>query len=106
MYLGVKAILAKSFARIHESNLVNFGIVPLRFSTPADYDSIQQGDEFEIPDARSAIAAGRPVVVRNLTKRVEYKLASKLSARQVEVLLAGGLTNYLKKKWSTKHANV
>lgn len=106
MYLGVKAILAKSFARIHESNLVNFGIVPLRFSAPADYDSIQQGDELEIPDARSAVAAGRPVVVRNLTKKVEYKLASKLSTRQVEVLLAGGLTNYLKKKWSTRHANV
>jgi aconitate hydratase len=104
MYLGVKAILAKSYARIHESNLVNFGIVPLRFLNPADYDSIEQGDELEMPDTRAAIREGRPVLVRNRTKKVEYKLAPKLSPRQVEMLLAGGLTNYLKKKWSSRPA--
>ncbi len=99
MYLGVRAILAKSYARIHESNLVNFGIVPLRFIEPQDYDSIAQSDELEMPDIRAAITANRPVVVGNLTKKVEYKLAPKLSPRQIEMLLAGGLTNYLKKKW-------
>ncbi|PYV09312.1 MAG: aconitate hydratase [Acidobacteria bacterium] len=104
MYLGVKAILAKSYARIHESNLVNFGIVPLRFLNPADYDSVDQGDELEMPDARAAIKEGRPVLVRNRTKKIEYKLAPKLSPRQVEMLLAGGLTNYLKKKWSSRPA--
>jgi len=104
MYLGVKAILAKSYARIHESNLVNFGIVPLRFLNPADYDSIEQGDELEMPDVRAAIKEGRPVLVRNRTKKIEYKLAPKLSPRQVEMLLAGGLTNYLKKKWSSRPA--
>jgi len=100
MYLGVKAILAKSFARIHESNLVNFGIVPLRFTSPADYDSIQQGDELEMADVRGAISEGRPVVVRNTTRKAEYKLVPRLSPRQVQMLLAGGLTNYLKQKWS------
>ncbi len=104
MYLGVKAILAKSYARIHESNLVNFGIVPLRFLNPADYDSIEQGDELEMPDVRAGIKEGRPVLVRNRTKKIEYKLAPKLSPRQVEMLLAGGLTNYLKKKWSSRPA--
>ncbi len=102
MYLGVKAILAKSYARIHESNLVNFGIVPLRFTDLKDYDSIQQGDELEMPEIRPAIAANRPVVVRNRTRKVEYKLAPKLSPRQIEMLLAGGLTNYLKKKWASR----
>ncbi len=104
MYLGVKAVLAKSYARIHESNLVNFGIVPLRFLNPADYDSIELGDELEMSHARDAIQEGRPVVVRNRTKKVECKLAPKISPRQVEMLLAGGLTNYLKKKWSTQPA--
>ena len=104
MYLGVKAILAKSYARIHESNLVNFGVVPLRFLNPADYESIEQGDELEMPDVRAAISAGRPVVVRNKTQKAEYKLAPKLSPRQVEMLLSGGLTNYLKKKWAAQPA--
>jgi len=104
MYLGVKAVLAKSFARIHESNLVNFGIVPLRFTNPADYDSIEAGNELEVPDIRVAVAADRPVLVRNRTKGVEYELAPRISLRQVEMLLDGGLTNYLKKKWSTRAA--
>ncbi|PYU90489.1 MAG: aconitate hydratase [Acidobacteria bacterium] len=104
MYLGVKAILAKSYARIHESNLVNFGVVPLRFLNPADYESIEQGDELEMPDVRAAISAGRPVVARNKTQKAEYKLVPKLSPRQVEMLLSGGLTNYLKKKWAAQPA--
>jgi aconitate hydratase len=82
MYLGVKAILAKSYARIHESNLVNFGIVPLCFTNPADYDSIEPGDELEIPNIRVAVAAGRPVTVRNRTKKVEYDLAARISPRR------------------------
>jgi aconitate hydratase len=99
MYLGVRAILAKSYARIHESNLVNFGIVPLRFDDPLDYESIQQGDELEMPDVRAAIEQGRPVIVVNKTQNVQYHLAPKLSPRQIQMLLTGGLTNYLKQKW-------
>ena len=100
MFLGVKAVLARSYARIHESNLVNFGVVPLCFTDPRDYESIQQGDELEMRDIRAAIAAGRPVVVRNKTRNAEYAVAPKLSPRQIQMLLAGGLTNCLKRKWA------
>jgi aconitate hydratase len=100
MYLGVRAMLAKSYARIHESNLVNFGIVPLRFADPNDYESVQQGDELEMPDVRAAIAEGRAVIARNKTRKAQYGLAPKLSPRQIQMLLAGGLTNYLKRKWA------
>jgi aconitate hydratase len=100
MYLGIRAVLAKSYARIHESNLVNFGIVPLRFIHPEDYESFRQDDELEIPDLRAAIAAGSPVIVRNKVTSAEYQLAPKLSPRQIHMLLAGGLANYLKQKWA------
>jgi len=99
MYLGVRAVLAKSFARIHESNLVNYRIPPLRFIDPADYDAIDQGDELELPDMRSELEAGRPVTVRSVSKGREFQLTHKLSPRQIETLLAGGLTNWLRAKW-------
>ncbi len=99
MYLKVRAVLAKSFARIHESNLVNFGIPPLRFANLADYDDIAQGDVVELPDIRAQITAGRPIILRNRTKGREYQLVHTLSPRQVQMLLVGGLTNTLRKKW-------
>jgi aconitate hydratase len=68
MYLGVKAVIAKSFERIHAANLVNFGIAPLIFKNEADYDEIEQGDEIEIPDIREKIKAGEDVTVVNKTK--------------------------------------
>ncbi len=101
MYLKVRALLAKSFARIHESNLVNFGIPPLRFANPADYDEIAQGDVLELPDVQAQLTTGQSVIVRNVTKGREYKLTCTLSPRQIEMLLLGGLTNYLRKKWGT-----
>ena len=63
MFLGVKVVLAKSFQRIHSDNLVNFGILPLTFRDGKDYDTINQGDELEIPDAADTIAGGMPLVV-------------------------------------------
>ncbi len=99
MYLKVKAVLAKSFARIHESNLVNFGVPPLRFANLADYDDIAQGDVLELPDIRAQITAGLPIIIRNRTQGREYHLVHTLSPRQVQMLLVGGLTNYLRKKW-------
>lgn len=99
MYLGVKAVLAKSYARIHESNLVNFGIPPLRFTDPRDRETIAQGDRLELPDVRAALEAGRPILVRNVTKGLEYSMHHALSPRQVAMLLAGGLTRYLRAKW-------
>ena len=102
MYLGVQAVLAKTFARIHESNLVNYRIPPLRFIDRADYDAIEVGDELELSDLREALSAGRPVRVRNKTKGREFQVGHALSPRQIEMLLAGGLTNWLRRKWGKK----
>src|SRR3989337_1797109 len=73
MYLGIKAVIAKSFARIHKDNLINFGILPLTFENAADYDSIDDGDEFELPNLRQALT-GESVTVRNVTKGREIRL--------------------------------
>ena len=96
LYLGVKAVIAKSWARIHKSNLVNFGIVPLTFDNPADYDSIEQGDVLEISGMRSAVKKGE-VEVRNTTKGKSFKAKADLSGRAIDVLLEGGEINYAKR---------
>jgi aconitate hydratase len=102
MYLGIKVVLAKSYARIHESNLVNFGIPPLRFIDPADCDTIQQGDRLELPEIRAALEEGRPIIVRNVTNGRGYWMTHVLSQRQVEMLRAGGLTRFLQRKWGVQ----
>lgn len=94
MYLGVKAIIAKSFARIHKDNLVNFGILPLTFENPADYDSIDDGDELELPNLKKMLASGDSVVLKDVTKGKEMRLKHGYSQRQVETILAGGTLNY------------
>lgn len=96
MSLGLKMVLAKSFARIHAANLVNFGILPLVFKDPADYDRVAQGDELEATDVREALKRGPEVRVRNLTRGFEFTTRHSLSPRQVDVLLAGGALNYVK----------
>ena len=95
MYLGVKAVLAKTYARMHHTNLVNFGVLPLTFAEEGDYDRVNVGDQLEIPDVRSAIGRGQ-VTVRNLTQCYEFTARHNLTERQVEILLAGGLLNYVK----------
>jgi len=102
MYLGIKVVLAKSYARIHESNLVNFGIPPLRFTDPADCDTIQQGDRLELPEIRAALEEERPIIVRNVTNGRGYWMTHVLSQRQVEMLRAGGLTRFLQRKWGVQ----
>ncbi|GAB4314679.1 MAG: aconitate hydratase [Candidatus Zixiibacteriota bacterium] len=97
MYLGLKAVLVKSFARIHLANLINFGIAPLTFADPADYDKFDQGDQIEIPELRKSIESGNDVVVKNVTKGIEVTATCKLSPFSREVLLEGGLLNYTKK---------
>ncbi len=95
LYLGVKAVITKSFARIHVANLVNAGILPFTFANEADYDRIDQMDELELADIRTAMENNTPVVLKNLTKNEEYPLdASHLSARQRAMLLCGGLLDY------------
>jgi len=97
-YLGQVAVLAKSYARIGWQNLVNFGIMPLEFVNPQDYDSISQGDELEIIGLRDALEAERSIPVKNLTKDMVYPMTHSLSARQVEIMLCGGLINHFKSK--------
>jgi aconitate hydratase len=97
-YLGVKAVLAKSFARIHLQNLGNFGILPLIFVNPEDWDWIAQGDKLSIPDVRQAIRRGTKVRVVNLTRNETYETEHPLSPDAVEMVLAGGLINLVKQK--------
>ena len=98
MYLGVKAVIAKSIERIHQANLVNFGIAPLLFENPSDYDLIEQGDEIEIPDIRKAVESGaEDVVAKDVTKNKEFKLKIYLTDRQRRIILEGGLLPYTAK---------
>ena len=97
LYLGIKAVLANSFARIHRANLMNNGILPLEFTSEADYDAAQQGDDIVIENVHEQIAAavdGAPVKVRIGELTAEMKL--EITPRQRDILLAGGLLNYTK----------
>ena len=95
MYLGVQAVIAKSFARIHRANLVNFGIVPLEAS-PEVYDALRQGDELVIEGAREALQQGQPLRVQNVTHGGESEVRASLTARQTAIVLAGGMLSYIK----------
>jgi aconitate hydratase len=95
-YLGVQAVLVKQFARIHRQNLVNFGILPLIFSNPVDYDTIDQGDVLLIKDIRETIQKSEKLIVHNKTKNKNYTVTHPLTSRELKVLLAGGLINWIK----------
>ena len=90
LYLGVKAVIAKSFARIHKDNLINAGILPLTFTDPFDYDLLSLGDEIEIYDLHSSINSGKYTLI-NKTNGTKISLECVLSERQIEIVLAGGL---------------
>ncbi|WNZ28670.1 MAG: aconitate hydratase [Candidatus Bathyarchaeota archaeon] len=98
MFLGVKAVIAKSFERIHSANLINFGIVPLTFQTETDYDQIDQGNEIKIENIREAISQNKPLTVKNLTKNQEIQVNYQLSQRQRNIIIAGGMLAYIKNK--------
>ncbi len=98
LYLGVKAVVAKSFARIHCANLANAGILPFTFKNESDYDSIDQMDELELPNIRTAIANGGKVILKNKTKGTEIELEPVLTERQRDLVLAGGLLNYTREQ--------
>ncbi len=93
MYLGVKAVVAKSFERIHAANLINFGIAPLTFKNQADYDQIKAGDRLTCGDWRAAFEEGRPVVLKNERSGASIECVCALSERQKAILTAGGLLN-------------
>ena len=95
LYLGVKAVITKSFARIHVANLVNAGILPFTFKNESDYDKINQMDELALDGIREAIKNNTPVILKNISKGEEYELdSSHLSQRQRDMLLCGGLLDY------------
>ena len=98
MFMGVKAVIAKSLERIHTANLINFGIIPLIFKNEKDYDKIEQGDELEIPDVRKIIEKGDILKVKDTTKNFEFEVEYNLSDRQKEIILAGGTLAYMKNK--------
>ena len=96
LYLGVKAVIAKSFARIHVANLINFGIVPMTLACEADYDKFAEGDELSIVGFADAIKGKGEVTLVDKTSGAEAKLMLNLTERQRSILAAGGLLNYTK----------
>ena len=94
LYLGIKAVVAKSFARIHVANLINAGIIPLEFENQDDYDEISLMDELELVDIRQVIAEGQAPTLLNKTTGKTYQLKGSFSQRQKQMLLCGGLLNY------------
>ena len=98
MFMGTKAVIAKSFERIHTANLINFGIVPLTFKNEKDYENIDQGDNIEIPNIKEIIKKGGPLKVINKTKGIEFEVNYNLSDRQKDIVLAGGTLTFMKNK--------
>jgi aconitate hydratase len=91
MYLGVKAVIAKSIERIHCANLINFGIVPFLFEDEASYDRIEQGDRLVIDNLQEAVRGEGRGIVRNVTRGTEFAVTADLSERQRTILMCGGL---------------
>ena len=98
LYLGIKAVIAKSFARIHSANLVNAGILPLVFKNTFDYDKIEQMDELIISNIKNCLKDNNDIIVKNKTKNFEFSTTAILSTRQKDIILSGGLLNYTKTK--------
>lgn len=97
-YLGLKAVIAKSFARIHAQNLINFGVLPLTFVTETDYDKIKKDDVLALKGVRKTLAESQTLELENVTRKETYKVHHALSPREVEFLLCGGLINWMKER--------
>ncbi|WPX09292.1 aconitate hydratase [Anaerocellum danielii] len=96
LYLGIKGVLAKSFARIHMANLINNGIIPMVFENPSDYDTIEEMDELKIENAREQIEKSDVLIIENVTKGLKYRMILNLTDRQRQMILHGGLLNLTK----------
>jgi aconitate hydratase len=101
-YLGLRVVLAKSFARIHWQNLSNFGVLPLSFVRAGDWSRIDQGDLLEISDVRNSIQTGNRITVTNRSKSETYETEHSLSERQVEMVLEGSLINVMRRRHGKK----
>lgn len=96
MFLGIHAVITKSFARIHRSNLINFGILPLQFENPEDYNRINAGDRLVIRDLNTAVSGNQTYLVENTTQGFTFTAVSTLNKREQEIILKGGLLPYTK----------
>ena len=103
-FLGLRMVLAKGYARIHWQNLVNFGVLPLTFEDPDDYDRIEQGDVLRVERLHTTLGEGPQVEVRNVTKGETYAARHDLSERQIELLVEGGQIAWMKKRLTSGHA--
>lgn len=101
-FLGLKFVIAKSFARIHWQNLINFGILPLTFVDKNDYDKIGQGDILILENLRSRISEKKGIYIKNLSSDLNFKLTHNLSTRQIEMVLSGSLINIIKERKFTE----
>jgi len=97
-FLGIKAKIVKSYARIHRANLINFGIIPLMLADPRDYETLEQGNELVIPDVRNQLKSGEKVLVKDLTNGNNIECKHDLSDREVEIVLAGGKLNFTRQE--------
>jgi aconitate hydratase len=96
MFLGIRAVIVKSFARIHRTNLINWGVVPLVLDDPGDFGSIERDDRLRLPGLRAALVAGDPVRVENTRTGAVISASCTLTAREREILLAGGILAHTK----------
>ena len=94
LYLGIRAVVAKSFARMHKANLINSGIIPLTFADPDDYDKISQNDTLLLCNIKDAVSDGNEAVLMNTATNETFRLELDLSERARQILLAGGMLNY------------
>ncbi len=99
-YLGLRAVLAKGFARIHAQNLINFGVLPLTFVDPADYDGIEADDVLRLTGMRRTLSEGNELTIENCTRQRKLQVRHFMSPRQVQLMLHGGLINWMKKQLS------
>jgi aconitate hydratase len=97
-YLGLRAVIAKGFARIHWQNLINFGILPLTFSQPADRDAIDAGDTLVISNARQSLMQNTKLKLFNKTKNQAIDVSHAMTDRQIQMILEGSLINVVRKK--------
>ena len=95
-FLGLRAVLAKSFARIHRQNLINFGILPLQFSAVSDWEKIRQDDVLQMEDVRHRLERDEAIEVHNKTRNETYQMEHRLSSRHIEIILAGSLINVVR----------
>jgi aconitate hydratase len=97
LYMGFKGILAKSLARIHKDNLINYGMLPMLFENLSDYEKISQGDVFEVKNLREQVKSRR-IVFHDATCNLEIPVVLELSDREVTIILAGGKLSYVRDK--------